>query len=96
MPSSNYQRIADDPTAKSPAEVARRMMIEYLREAAEDQGLTRDELADRAGLHRTTVIRMFQHQHKPLLDVYLKLAGALNLRIEVKPQAVPIDGAKKA
>ena len=45
-------------------------------------GLTQEELADRAGFHRTEISLMETGRRKPRLETILKLAGTLGIAVE--------------
>lgn len=54
----------------------------WLRERRLAAGLSQEELAEKAGLHRTYVSQMERGLKSPTLDVLAKLAGALDMNLK--------------
>lgn len=65
------------------SEFARKMLIEYLRQYAAYKGVSQTQIASLTGLHRSNVARIFSGRYSPEMDTFLKIAGALKLRIEL-------------
>lgn len=55
------------------------MFGRHLKNAREAAGLTQEELADRADLHRTYVSLLERDQRSPTLDVLFALAEAMHI-----------------
>lgn len=72
------------PRASDP--VAERFSANLLR-ARESAGITQEEIAFRAGLHRTEIGLLEREARMPRIDTLVKLAGALG----VEPAAL-LDG----
>ena len=71
-------------TAGEPSEFARKMLIEFVKQYAEHAGISQTKLAEITGLHRSNINRVLSGRYSPELDTFLKIAGALNLRIEIQ------------
>ncbi len=56
------------------------MLGEELRKARESAGLTQEELAHRAGIHRTYVSLLERGRKSPPVDVLLRLCAATGVR----------------
>jgi transcriptional regulator with XRE-family HTH domain len=56
------------------------MLGNELRRAREEAGLTQEQLAEKAGLHRTYVSLLERGKKSPTLVVLFRLCGALGLR----------------
>ena len=53
--------------------------VELAKKIREQKGLTIDQLADMAGVHRTTIGLLERHERTPTLQVASQIAKALNL-----------------
>lgn len=53
--------------------------VDLLSKLRKEKGLTLDELADRAGIHRTTLGLIERNERTPTLETAFKLCAALNL-----------------
>lgn len=71
---------------------------EHVRAWRKLQGLTVQQLADRAGVNRTTITRLEQGSGPVRLDVFLNVAGALgqldNVVKAVDPYETPLGRAR--
>ena len=56
------------------------MLGEQIRKAREAAGLTQEELAFRAGVHRTYVSLLERDKKSPTIDVLFRLCDAIGLR----------------
>jgi len=65
------------------SEFARKLLVEYVRKIAEERGVSNAEIARRCGLQRPNVSRILSGRYSPELDTFLKIAGALDLRLEL-------------
>jgi transcriptional regulator with XRE-family HTH domain len=59
-----------------------------LKEAREKAGLTQQDLADRAGVHRVYVSMLERDEKSPTLDVFFRLCRALGVRPRTLVQRV--------
>lgn len=66
------------------SEFARKLLIEFVRKIAEERGVSVAEIARRAGLHRSNVSRILSGRYSPELDTFLKIAGALDLHLDLR------------
>lgn len=57
-------------------ETARKMLLDHVREVAEANGLSQQDLADKAGFERANVSRMLSGKFPPTLDNFIKLCEA--------------------
>lgn len=80
---ASLQSLHSDGSIKEPSEFARKMLIEYLRQYARDQGISIQQIADRTGLQRSNISRVLAGRYSPTLDTFLKIAGALDLHIDI-------------
>jgi len=70
-------------------------LIEVITEYRQAQGLTYEELADRAGIHRTTIGLLERNERSPTLQVVLHLASALDVELsEILSRAEAIAAGK--
>ncbi len=65
------------------ANIAARLLIEYLRQYADFKRITHTDLAAAAGMKRSSVSRLLSGRFDPRLRTFLKIAGALNLHLEL-------------
>lgn len=73
--------------ADNPSEYERKILVEHLKQYFEFTGITQQELAELTGLHQSNISRVLSGKYSPELDTFLKIASALNLRIEIKVKA---------
>lgn len=59
----------------------RKALIDDLRKHCE--GYTQQQIADESGLHRTNVNRVLSGRYPPSIDVLLKIAKAVGVRINL-------------
>jgi len=70
-------------------------LIEVITDYRQAQGLTYEQLADRAGVHRTTIGLLERSERSPTLQVALQLASALGVELsEILSRAEAIAGGK--
>jgi len=71
---------------------------EHVRAWRKLQGLTVQQLADRAGVNRSTITRLEQGSDSVRLDVFLNVAGALgqldNVVNAIDPYETPLGRAR--
>jgi|TARA_B110000196_G_scaffold110213_1_gene95557 putative transcriptional regulator len=53
-----------------------------LKEVRQKKGLTQEELSTNVGVSRQTIISIERYRYKPTLELALKLAQKLNMKIE--------------
>lgn len=61
-------------------------LLGEIRDMISERGLTVQAVADAAGLHRSNVSRILNGRYSPELDSLLKIAAALELRLELISQ----------
>ncbi len=79
----NLDHIQSDASITDASEFAERMLIDFVRQYMIDAGITQEEAAERSGLRQAHISRMLAGKYPPKLRTFLKLAGALGLRIEM-------------
>jgi transcriptional regulator with XRE-family HTH domain len=58
-------------------------LIRAITEERKAQGLTYEQLADRAGVHRTTIALWERQERTPTIQLAIQLAGALNVSLSL-------------
>ena len=53
-----------------------------LKEVRQNKGLTQEELGANVGVSRQTIISIERYRYKPTLELAMKLAEELNIKIE--------------
>ena len=53
-----------------------------LKEVRQKKGLTQEELSANVGVSRQTIISIERYRYKPTLELAMKLAEKLNIKIE--------------
>jgi transcriptional regulator with XRE-family HTH domain len=66
----------------SPGEITK-ALIQAIAEERKAQGLTYEQLADRAGVHRTTIALWEREERTPTIQLALQLASALNVPLSL-------------
>lgn len=56
-----------------------KVLILLLKEVAIDKGITQQQIADRTGLQKSNVSRVFTLKYKPNLELFLNLAQAVGV-----------------
>lgn len=59
-------------------------LVLLLKEKAETKGITQEEIAESAGLHRSNVSRVFSTKYKPNLDTFLKICNAVKVNAVIE------------
>jgi transcriptional regulator with XRE-family HTH domain len=67
------------------------MLGNSLRRAREDGGMTQEQLADRAGLHRTHVSVLERDKKSPTVDILLSVCRALDVLPSTILRLVELD-----
>ena len=75
--------------------IHRRRFAESLREARENAGISQEQLAERAGLHRTYISQLERRLKTPSLDVIVALARGLRITPLEFASRFLSDGGKK-
>ena len=57
-------------------------IITNLKSVRESMGMTQQELADRIGMRRETILRLENNRYNPSLEMALKIAQVFNLKVE--------------
>ena len=53
-----------------------------LKEVRQKKGLTQEELSTNVGVSRQTIIFIERYRYKPILELAMKIAEKLNVKIE--------------
>jgi transcriptional regulator with XRE-family HTH domain len=69
--------------------------VELAKKIREQKGLTIEQLADMAGVHRTTIGLLERHERTPTLQVASQIAKALNLPLSELIQESELIGSGK-
>ena len=57
-------------------------IITNLKSVRETRGMTQQELADRIGMRRETILHLENNRYNPSLEMALKIAQVFELRVE--------------
>lgn len=57
---------------------ARKMLIEYLRDQAQEHGISQGQIARHTGIARENINRFFKGEISPTLDTFIKIADTIN------------------
>ena len=57
-------------------------IITNLKSVRESRGMTQQELADRIGMRRETILHLENNRYNPSLEMALKIAQIFDLRVE--------------
>ena len=57
-------------------------IITNLNSVRESRGMTQQELADRIGMRRETILHLENNRYNPSLEMALKIAQVFDLRVE--------------
>ncbi|WP_062122831.1 helix-turn-helix transcriptional regulator [Streptococcus cristatus] len=57
-------------------------IITNLKFVRESRGMTQQELADRIGMRRETILHLENNRYNPSLEMALKIAQVFDLRVE--------------
>ena len=67
-------------------------IITKLKSVRETRGMTQQELADRIGMRRETILHLENNRYNPSLEMALKIAQIFDLRVEELFQLKDIGG----
>ena len=67
-------------------------IITKLKSVRETRGMTQQELADRIGMRRETILHLENNRYNPPLEMALKIAQVFDLRVEELFQLKDIGG----
>ena len=67
-------------------------IITNLKSIRESRGMTQQELADRIGMRRETILHLENNRYNPSLEMALKIALVFDLRVEELFQLKDIGG----
>lgn len=56
-----------------------RILVQLLKEIAEEKGITQLEIAEKTGYQRSNISRVFSLRYTPRLDVFLNIAKAVGV-----------------
>ena len=57
-------------------------IITNLKSVRESRGMTQQELADRIGMRRETILHLENNRYNPSLEMALKISQVFDLRVE--------------
>ncbi|MEZ7606052.1 MULTISPECIES: helix-turn-helix transcriptional regulator [Streptococcus] len=57
-------------------------IITNLKSVRESRGMTQQELADRIGMRRETILHLENNRYNPSLEMALKIAQVFDLRVD--------------
>ena len=57
-------------------------IITNLKSVRESRGMTQQEVADRIGMRRETILHLENNRYNPSLEMALKIAQVFDLRVE--------------
>ncbi len=79
-------------------ELARKALIDYVRQHAEAKGITHRAIAEGVGMKRPSVSRILSNKFPPTLDTLLRITRFLNLDVIIKPlpPVLPLSPTKPA
>ena len=67
-------------------------IITNLKSVRESRGMTQQELAERIGMRRETILHLENNRYNPSLEMALKIAQVFDLRVEELFQLKDIGG----
>ncbi|RSJ76472.1 Antitoxin HipB [Streptococcus cristatus] len=67
-------------------------IITNLKSVRESRGMTQQELADRIGMRRETILHLENNRYNPSLEMALKITQVFDLRVEELFQLKDIGG----
>lgn len=67
-------------------------IITKLKSVRESRGMTQQELADRIGMRRETILHLENNRYNPSLEMALKIAQVFDLRVEELFQLKDLGG----
>ena len=67
-------------------------IITKLKSVRETRGMTQQELADRIGMRRETILHLENNRYNPSLEMALKIAQVFDLRVEELFQLKDLGG----
>ena len=67
-------------------------IITNLKSVRESRGMTQQELADRIGIRRETILHLENNRYNPSLEMALKIAQVFDLRVEELFQLKDLGG----
>lgn len=63
-----------------------RILVQLLKEIAEEKGITQLEIAEKTGYQRSNISRVFSLRYTPRLDVFLNIAKAVGVNFFFEDQ----------
>ena len=63
--------------------VKNHILTSYIK-LRKEKGITQQEIADRTGIKRTNVARIESGKNAPTIEVFVKLAAALDMELEIR------------
>ena len=68
-----------------------RILVQLLKEIAEEKGITQLEIAEKTGYQRSNISRVFSMRYTPRLDVFLNIAKAVGVNFFVEDKESKTD-----
>lgn len=59
------------------------LLVLILKQTAESKGITQNQIAGSTGMQQSAISRFFLLKYKPTLETFLKIANALNCKINI-------------
>ena len=60
-----------------------KLLVLILKQTAEKKGITQNQIAGSTGMQQSAISRFFLLKYKPTLETFLKIANALNCKINI-------------
>ncbi|MFS9450312.1 helix-turn-helix transcriptional regulator [Streptococcus cristatus] len=67
-------------------------IVTNLKSVRESRGMTQQDLADRIGMRRETILHLENNRYNPSLEMALKIAQVFDLRVEELFQLKDLGG----
>jgi|LakMenEpi03Aug12_release.lakeMendotaPanAssembly.Ray.scaffolds.fasta_scaffold3284093_1 transcriptional regulator with XRE-family HTH domain len=75
-------------------QIARKMLLDYLKEQIALKGITQDQLSQITGFTQSNISRMLSSKYSPSLDNFLKLCEAANVYVFIIDKEANEDTAQ--
>jgi Predicted transcriptional regulator with C-terminal CBS domains len=79
----DFDHIQQDASITDASIFARKMLVEFVKQSATERGITQAEIATLTGLKQSNIARVLSGKYSPTLDTFLKIAGALDMHIDI-------------
>lgn len=78
-------------TTKNPNEETWKLLVLFLRKISEAKGISQQEIANRTGMLRTNINRIFKLLYCPNLKTLLMIAKAINVNLLFEDKEDKVD-----